>query len=125
MSRTQSIPRGSWAEYARSFTQQHEGWLVTLERSNGRGPHVVAHELPLQSVRVDRRDDAEIIEIAVGQSAQDMSLHHLQDVRDIRVISADTNPNAIERMEIEAEGGTMTLRFRTTIAPELVDGVVP
>lgn len=122
LGRAQPIPRHSWPDFAQSFAQQHKGWLVSLTRSDGETTRVIADELPLEAIRVDRRDDSDIFEIAVGDLS-DTHLHHLQGVKEVRIISSASDPTAIERLELDADGQSLTLRFRTMIAPELVDGL--
>ena len=95
-----NLPSGSWESFLESFTRQHHGWLVMIDDS---APQ------PLDEVRASGRD----IDIRAGSVTR-----HIPNARTIEVTFA--NESAIERLDID---GT-TIRFRTAVDPELVDGMV-
>lgn len=104
------IPRESWPAFAEGFSGQHQGWLVAID----------AHPLqPLHDLTLSR--DRAVVRTG---HADDLEQHELRDVRDVRVAASDADENAIERVDIVGPADTMTIRFRTAIAPELVDGAM-
>jgi len=108
---TRRIPPESWPSFFDSFTRQHRGWLVTIDTDSGR----VAEEQPLEEARA-RRDE---IEIRAGTH------YRVPHASIVTVTTAENDETAIDRLEIESGSERLTLRFRTAVNPELVDGLIP
>lgn len=112
------IPRNRWREFLDGFSRSHQGWLVTLESVPTRAaPSVLLRNVPLLGVS----DDQGRIVIATTSDAS------LTDriVDNVTALRLDRTADGVERgLDIEtAAGDLLRLRFRTVIAPELVDGV--
>ena len=105
----QTIARDAWSSFGESFSRQHEGWLVTMEQ----GRNTVAELEPLQDVRIDDST----AQVRVGDKS-----YEIENLNAIRVVSSNDSGTAIERVELVGSDETLALRFRTAIAPELVDG---
>ncbi len=108
---TRRIPPESWRSFFDSFTRQHRGWLVTIDTGTDR----VVEEEPLEEVRAH----GEEIEIRAG------SKYRVANPSIVTVTTAADDETAIDRLEIESGSEKLTLRFRATINPELVDGLMP
>jgi hypothetical protein len=108
---TRRIPPESWPSFFDSFTRQHQGWLVTIDTDSGR----VAEEEPLEEARA-RRDE---IEILAG------TRYRVPHPSIVTVTTAEDDDSAIDHIEIESGSEKLTLRFRSAMNPELVDGLVP
>lgn len=120
---TREIPRREWSEFFNGFSQQHMGWLVTLELLDRElGAQVVAENLPLRSISSDIKDGEDIILVNVGATAADHANHAVPNPTYIRLQLDDQG--AHQALEIEtASGATTLLRFRVTALPETLDGV--
>ena len=102
---TRRISTETWPSFFDSFTKQHHGWLVIVDRE----PE------PLQSIQV--RDGG--IDIHAGESHYRVSRPSI-----VTVTTAASDDTAVDHLEIEGATEKLTLRFRAAINPELVDGMV-
>jgi hypothetical protein len=122
---TQEISRGDWTIFFDTFSQQHAGWLATLELFD---PDVGAQELvnqrPFEGVSVSSgADDDEDIAINFGGPSEDHISHLVSDVTHVWLERTAEGANAA--LEIESADNSKTLlRFRSPVPPEFVDGVV-
>jgi uncharacterized protein DUF5335 len=122
---TQEIPRAEWNNFFDGFSRQHEGWLATLEIfAPDLGAQEEAHELPLEGISIAAGDESPIaISISLAQTSEDHVTHTITGPE--RVWLEQTLGGANAALEIESENQTKTLlRFRSTLPPEMVDGVV-
>jgi hypothetical protein len=103
------IEPDSWASFLRGFSAQHQGWLVTVSNDG-----VVIDDMPLESVQIDAEGDATIV-------VHDGS-HGVRGVTDVFVDRAAGG--AIAALRLVTKDGEASIRFRTVIAPELVDGMI-
>jgi hypothetical protein len=101
---TRSIPSAEWVKFFDSFTRQHYGWLVSVDRE----PE------PLESIQV--RDGG--IDVQAGESHYRVSRPSI-----VTVITAADDDTAVDHLEIEGATEKLILRFRAVINPELVDGM--
>lgn len=112
---TQEIPRTEWSNFFDTFSQQHEGWLATLEIFGSEvGAQEEAHELPFEGLSVaSEPDKSETIEISMGKAADDHVSHAVE--KPTRVWLEQTD-EASAALEIESEDQTKTLlRFRPAV----------
>jgi hypothetical protein len=127
MKTTRDLPRPEWAEFLESFSRQHEGWLVRLETRRSTGTRGEAPEAggarrqqPLESVSY-LPDGGGSIRVVLGDSAAPVG-RTLAAPRRLRLIENETG--AHEGLEFDADDGTsLSIRFRSAILPEMVDGV--
>jgi hypothetical protein len=108
---TRRVPPHSWPSFFESFTRQHHGWLVTIDTDSGR----VAEEEPLEEVQA--KDDE--INIVAGTH------YRIPHPTIVTVTTAEGDDSAIDHVEIESGSEKLTLRFRSVVNPELVDGLLP
>jgi len=115
----QIIPREAWLEWFQAFTQQHHGWLISVELAGPAGfDNRIADERPLESISVLANGS---IEVRVGGEAP--LIHRIAEPFGVRV--TESSPGAIAIVTIDSQTEQTRIRFRMPIAPELVDGVIP
>lgn len=113
------LPRNRWRDFLNGFSRAHAGWLVTVEAISARAaPAVVMQNVPL--IGVTDEGGRVIIAMGVDNSHSDRIVENPVNVR------VDRAADGSERgLDIENEDGDLVrLRFRTSIPPELVDGIV-
>src|SRR5205814_26860 len=119
---TKEIPRDEWASFLDSFSQQHQGWLVTLEVI---APEIGAQEeasnLPLEGITSSGSNEHKTISISVGNVPSNHLTHTVNDPTWLWL--KQTPQGADEALEIESTDGVKTLlRFRSAMPAEMVDG---
>jgi hypothetical protein len=122
---TQEIPRDEWNNFFDVFSRQHEGWLATLEVFGPEiGAQEEAHELPLEGISIaSGNKGTDAIAIDLGKTPEDHFTHRITEPEHVWLEQTSGGANAA--LEIESENETKTLlRFRSTLLPEMVDGVV-
>ena len=120
---TDEIRPPQWREFFDTFSRAHEGWLVTLEVLGPMGAQEEAHELPLVGITADEPSHGGAIWMTVGEG--DQTLTHSVDAP-TRVQVERTEEGAEAAVQIESKSGEKTLlRFRSAVAPEMVDGMLP
>jgi hypothetical protein len=114
----ETIPRGRWREFLDDFNRMHGGWLVTVDTAAPRQPaQTVLTGVPLLGVCVDP-DRFVIASVRDGSHAD-----HVID-RPVRLRVERTRGGADRGLEIDTAGGEhVTVRFRSAILPEMVDGI--
>lgn len=126
------IRSADWAVFCGRFSHQHHGWLITVaERpavppadatdSVSQEPRVIARDLPLGEVRVDRVGRS--VRIVVTAGAPSSTVRYV--VADPSRLVFERTPEGAHRgLSIESpEGRTTEVRFRVPILPEMVDGL--
>ena len=122
---TQEIPREDWSKFFNVFSRQHEGWLATLEIfAPDVGAQEEAHELPLEGISIaSGSNEADAVAISLGKSQEDHVTHTITKPEHVWLEQTSAGANAA--LEIESENQSKALlRFRSTLPPEMVDGVV-
>jgi|SRR4030095_56696 Family of unknown function (DUF5335) len=122
--RTQEIPRTEWNNFFDGFSRQHEGWLATLEVfAPDVGAQEEAHELPLEGISIASTDEnSNSISINLGRSPADHVTHTINEPEHVWLELRSRGADAA--LEIESQNDTRTLlRFRSAVAPEMVDDV--
>jgi hypothetical protein len=122
---TQEIPRDEWPSFFDRFTQQHEGWLASLEVFAPEiGAQQEARDLPLEGISTTAKgSQSQTIAISLGKSAEDHITHTIAEPT--RLWLEQTSQLANAALEIESADEVKTLlRFRSPLPAEMVDGVV-
>jgi hypothetical protein len=122
---TREIRRDEWTTFLDTFSQQHEGWLSTLEiLGTDIGAQEEVRDLPLEGITATPRDSApETIAISLGKAPEDHVTHTIS--KPTRVWLEQTPEGANSALEIESADEVKTLlRFRSALPADMVDGVV-
>lgn len=122
--KTTEIPKDQWPKFFKSFTQRHEGWLITLEIFGSEiGAQVQELELPFTGI-VDEWHEAEgsQIVIMIGAKPDDHITHTIR--RPTQVSLEQTEGGADVALQVKsADELTALLRFLSPTLPEM-DGLV-
>jgi len=111
-----------WDTFLDVFSQQHEGWLVTVEElpRSGGGARIEARELPLQGVFTNPHEQS--ISIALGRTPDRHLTHTVENPE--RIVVEQNDSGADEALTIERHSGRATrIRFKTAARLEEVDGL--
>ncbi len=122
---TQEIPRDEWTTFFDTFTQQHEGWLASLEVfAPDIGAQQEARDLPLEGISTTAKDsESQTIAISLGKNPGDHITHTI--AAPTRLWLEQTSQLANAALEIESADEVKTLlRFRSPLLAEMVDGAV-
>jgi len=121
---TREIPRDEWMSFLESFSQQHRGWLVTVEViSQDIGGQEEARNLPLEGITSSESNENQTISISVGNVPSNHLTHTVSDPT--RLLLKQTQQGADKALEIESTEGVKTLlRFRSAMPAEMVDGLI-
>ena len=120
---TTQIQQNDWVTFFDSFSNKHRGWLVTLEIMDPDiGDQTEARDLPLVGITAELNErGADQIEIVVGDESDTHVSNTIVEPSEVWLKSSDKG--ADEVLEIKGENETALLRFRSSIPPELVDGL--
>jgi len=114
------LPKKEWPSFLQSFSLQHDGWLVSVESVRDDRCEVKASDLALEGVTV--QDAPREIVITVGEGDE----HHRFVVRRPQRVLVESDGGVDKSISVQQDDGTITrVRFRSAIAPELVDGILP
>jgi hypothetical protein len=114
------VPKREWPSFLQSFSLQHDGWLVSVESIRDGRCEVKASDRPLEGVTVE--DAPREIVITVGEGDEP----HRFVLRRPRRVRVESDEGVDKSISVEQEDGTIIrVRFRSAIAPELVDGILP
>ncbi|MBW3564413.1 MAG: DUF5335 domain-containing protein [Acidobacteria bacterium] len=117
-----TIPRSDWNRFLKSFSLQHEGWLVDVESVSKGTSRSEARSIPLESVRAREDGSAGSIVVTAGESDDEPTRIAIDHPESLRV---ELNDGIEAGLEIEAASGTVTrICFVSPVAPESVDGLV-
>ena len=120
---TREIPKHDWQTFCDAFSRQHEGWLVTVEVLGAAGAQTETVDLPLAGIAADLKDGESAISVLIGETSGQHVNHTINDATHLWI--EETESGAHEALKIEDRNGDVTLiRFRSTVLPEMVDGVV-
>ena len=122
---TQEIPREQWNRFFDSFSQQHQGWLATLELfSPELGAQEEAHELPFEGISLSAESaQTESIVISLAQTTREHVSHKIDQPRHVWLLQTPKGADA--SLEIEADDSAKTLlSFRSPVRPEFIDDVM-
>ena len=114
------LPKKEWPSFLQSFSMQHGGWLVSVEAIRGDRCDVKASDRPLEGVTL--QDAAREIVITIGEADK----HDRFVLRRPQRVLVESDGGVDKSISIEQDDGTMIrVRFRSAVAPELVDGILP
>jgi hypothetical protein len=109
-----AIPRTDWADFCKTFTLSHSGWLVTVDVSSAGQRQTIAEEEPLKAVSAEFEeveDDAKIL-ISTGREPLERTLQTVKHA--ISVSLEEAHPGEHEGLHITSKDGSVTtVSFRT------------
>lgn len=119
----EEIPKTQWIPFLDTFSRAHEGWLVSVDVfDSDRTGATEAEEQPLIGITADHGGDRPSVSVVVGREPDGVLTHLIEGAGRVRLNRTDDGTE--EAVEIEdAEGRVTTVRLRTAIAPEMVDGM--
>jgi Family of unknown function (DUF5335) len=121
---TQEIPHYEWERFFDEFSRLHRGWLVTIEMLGlDIRDQVQARDLPLEGIAIEPNEIGEDQITIIAGAQGDARISHTIDGPD-RVWLKQNEEGADEALEIESTDSTVLLRFRSTVKPEMLDGVL-
>jgi len=116
------IPRDEWVNFFYGFNQRHKGWLVNTEIVGDEVPgQIQARQLPFEGITPELGVGADEIELVVGERPDQHLSHTVKSPTHIYL--QQTPEGADEWLEIRSTSGTVVMRFRSAILPEMVDGL--
>ena len=115
------IAREEWQEFLESFNGQHEGWLVGVDRFE---------EFLDESIETRHRDGAlrgvQSEDGSIALAVDDRTSGHLETEsiqNPQRIVLEQSEDEVDTSLEIDGAQSCLILRFRSPMAPEMVDGV--
>lgn len=121
MSIIKEIPRADWADLFERFSNQHRGWLVTLEFMKPAYGKVQAEDLPLEAIRL--RSDAktaqpECVYVRLDGDAPDEKA--LPEPARVRLECTESGADAALHVDSH-NGTTLVLKIASPLLPTEVD----
>lgn len=114
---SEEIPRSQWSSYLKAFSGQHRDWLAILDISGG------TRDLPVLSGALHGLEmDGDGVSIVLADSRKQEIDTRVEKIERVRV--RRTAEGAESAVEFDASTEHATLRLRTPMPPEMVDGVV-
>lgn len=116
------VPHDQWQAFLDSFSRQHMNWLVTVEVAGTMGRLAAVKERPLQGISFDQHDGNEHAYVQIGEKPEEHVTHPVE--RPTRITIKQTPTGAHEGLEIASADGSITsIRFRSALRPEMLDGM--
>jgi hypothetical protein len=115
------IARQHWQEFFDSFTGQHEGWLVGVDRFDEFLDETVERRHHDGALRGVQSNDG-----TVALALDDRASGHLETeaIRDAQRIVLEQSEDEVDTaLEIDGAQSCLILRFRAPMRAEMVDGI--
>jgi Family of unknown function (DUF5335) len=106
------IERNSWVEFFQSFTNDHSGWLTTMDVSDqdaGSKTSTEAQRLPLRDIAADVKDKESTIVITMGVQDDQLLTHEVRTVSSVRLTNDANDSNSTLHI-VASDGQTTTLK---------------
>jgi hypothetical protein len=109
-----------WDEFLRSFSHEHQGWLVFATPRATEDETNLDVLQPLKDIRlIDDDGDLSAIVSLGGDRPRSLLVEH-----PTRIAVEETDDGARQGLAIDGEVDALQLRFRVAIRAEMVDGVL-
>src|SRR3954469_24628235 len=117
------IPREEWIGFFDSFSRQHEGWLASVEVTQGTERKTELRDRPLEGISTDHPSARAGIYVSFERGESGNLIHPIKNP--VSVVFRRDLQGAHEGIDITSADGTLTrVRFRIATKPELLDGVL-
>ena len=107
---TNEIVNDKWAEVFQTFTNEHNGSLVTVGMEGRNSKHqlgeVEGRELPLRSVVTNAANRQNTVTVTIGGRGEDLLTHEIRAVSAVRLAPSGTTSGEI--LYIQAKNGQVT-----------------
>lgn len=118
----EEVESKAWISFLDGFSRQHEGWLASIEVATPGGKLTEIVNRRLRGVSIDHPDGKRRAYVEVGDTSDQCLVHVVENPR--RIIFKRTPAGAHEGLEIDsADGSTTSVRFRSAMLPEMLDGI--
>ena len=124
---TRELAPSEWKSFLESFILQHDRWLVTVETLEGTERRIDVSNAPLEGITCSGGSGAAgQIVVTVKESGETVDSHRPFVSEDPVHLRVDSENGVDQGLEIEQADGKVTrIAFRSAIAPESVDGILP
>src|SRR5947208_3804263 len=114
---SQEIARQNWTHELDMFSQEHDGWIVSVRVVDGEGrEQTEVRTLPLHGVSVDDPQQTRVA-ITVGHNGQDHFTHEIS--KPVRIVVERTETGADRGLSIRAaDGSTTSVEFLSPTRPD-------
>ena len=119
--RRREIAREEWQEFFDSFSGQHEGWLVGVDRFDEFLNETVETRHLDGALRGVQSDDG-----AVALAVDDRSTGHLEteSIQDpMRIVLEQSEDEVDTALEIDGPQSCIILRFHSPMPAKMIDGI--
>ena len=123
MKRREIAPE-EWREFFESFNGQHEGWLVRVERFEeflDESVETRHRDGALRGIQLGEAADGSIALAVDDKQSGHLETEHIQAPQ--RIILEQTEEDVDAGLEIDGPQSRLILRFRSSMPPEMVDGM--
>ena len=116
---TREVPRDKWVKFFRTFTKNHEGWLISLG-VRGREPghetvDIAARDLPLREIAADLKDNEHTVVITLRAHDDDLLRHVVSNVSRVRLTRTKEGTDSALRIE-STNSQTTTLKLNAPVS---------
>ena len=102
------IAREEWSKFLDSFSQDHEGWLATIEVLDEEiGAQVQVEEKTLGGITADLKDGENLISIIIGETLAERLTHNITAPTHLRIEQSKNGSDMA--LQIESENAATTL----------------
>jgi len=117
------IPAEQWIGFFDSFSRQHEGWLASIEITEGNAKRTELRDRPLEGISCDQIGARDEIYLSFD-GGEGVNLTH--PVRNpMKVVFRRDIEGAHEGIDLNSADGSLTsVRFRIPAKPETLDGLL-
>lgn len=105
---TRNIPKNKWKKFFDELSKRRYQWFVNVEIINPDiGDQILDRRLPLVGITAEERGERSIIEISVGDSADQHQSHSVVNPKEVAYLSNENDDGGT--VEILEDDGTKTL----------------
>lgn len=117
---TRQIPREEWNAFFRMFSEQHEGWLSSVELLSPEAGHMVeAKELPLQGISLETKGTGAPEIVVVAGTTPERHLSHA--IRNPIEVWTREEDGVVQTVEIRSPDQTTLLQLKMARQPGLTE----
>jgi hypothetical protein len=119
--RRREIARGAWQEFFDSFSGQHEGWLVGVDRFDEFLDETVETRHLDGALRGVQSNDGEVALAVDDRSTGHLETESIHDPQ--RIVLEQSEDEVDTALEIDGSQSCIILRFHNPMPAEMIDGI--